>query len=87
MTTVAVPQLAAYEPALHPAVEEHEEGSHLVLWAVCFFRETENLSQAWGGGGGGVSLAVCLKGCGLCMQVSDEKPCFVIFILHGISPR
>ena len=49
MTTVAVPQLAAYEPALHPAVEEHEEGSHLVLWAVCFFRETENLSQAWGG--------------------------------------
>lgn len=22
-----------------------------------------------------MSLAVCLKGCGLCMQVSDEKPC------------
>lgn len=26
MTTVPVPQLAAYEPALHSAVEEHEEG-------------------------------------------------------------
>ena len=60
MTTVAVPQLAAYEPALHPAVEEHEEGSHLVLWAVCFFRETENLSQAWGGGVG--VLGYLLKG-------------------------
>lgn len=26
MTTVSVPQLAAYEPALHHAGDEHEEG-------------------------------------------------------------
>lgn len=46
MTTVAVPQLAAYEPALHSAVEEHEEGSHLVLWPICFIRQIERVFQA-----------------------------------------
>jgi hypothetical protein len=30
MTTVPVTQLAAYEPALHSAVEEHEEGSSVI---------------------------------------------------------
>ena len=40
MTTVAVPQLAAYEPALHSAVEEHEEGSRLAHWTVSLLPTT-----------------------------------------------